>query len=139
MHFGGIHAGHIKAASIATKAALAAQVAALFLGVLKIAVALSLDGQHFIVQIQGDIFFAETGQVALHHIGIADVTNVRLELCKAVIAKERTINILKIAERIVAAVYQHSHKSYLLKHIHKVFYQYWLSSSDTLGNGVVFC
>ena len=58
----GVINGVIKAASIAAKAALAAQVTALFLGVLKIAVALSLDGQHFIVQIQGDIFFEEPGR-----------------------------------------------------------------------------
>ena len=57
-----IHPGHIKAAGEATVAALAPQVTALFVLVLKVTVTLRLDGQCVAVEAQRDVLFLEPGK-----------------------------------------------------------------------------
>ena len=114
MDAGSVHAVHVEAAAVIAVVALAAQIAALFVLVLKVAVALRLDGQHIILQAQRDVLLFEAGQIALHQVGVTGVADVGLELRQTIVTKEGTVQILKITEGVVAALNQHSHKSYLL-------------------------
>ena len=111
---GGIYARNVKAAGIGTVAALTPDVSTLFVGVLIIAVAHSLDGQCIAIERKVDIFLLKAGQVGLQQERIAGIPDIGFEFGQRGIEKEGTVPGLQLMERVVTTVQQHSHNAYLL-------------------------
>ena len=62
-----VDGGHVEAAAVRTVRALATHVVALLVLVLVVGVALGLDGQDVIVDVEVDVVFVESGQIGFQY------------------------------------------------------------------------